>query len=167
MADVCFTMRPAVESWEEKLLTKLVCFLRTGDFVANSPRITVDLVVVSSLEGTRTLLSCTFWCWLDESLSGFVQAAIILLMCVILGTEESRKTSPHTHRFSLISKKVNGWKVVLLNYPQTVSLIPAIRKHVKADLTSCRKAAKEISFYWTLCKALWLVSGLWPACHAD
>lgn len=38
-----------MESGEEKLLTKLVGFFRTGDFVANSPRITVDLIVVSSL----------------------------------------------------------------------------------------------------------------------
>lgn len=49
MADGYFTMRSDLDLGEEKLLTKLVCFLRTGDFMANSPRITVDLIVVSSL----------------------------------------------------------------------------------------------------------------------
>lgn len=74
-------------SWEEKLLTKLSCFLWTGDFMADSSRVAVDLIVISS-------------------------------------------------RFGLVSKEVNGWVVVLLNNPQTVSLIPTIGKHIKADLPS-------------------------------
>lgn len=50
---------------------------------------------------------------------------------------------PHTYRFSLISKEVNGG-VSLLNELQTVSLIPAVREHVEAYLTSCRgKKAEE------------------------
>lgn len=44
-----------------------------------------------------------------------------------------------THRFGLISKEMNAGVVVLLHKPQTEPLIPAIRKHVKADLPSCRE----------------------------
>lgn len=75
MADGYFTMSSVLESGEEKLLTKLLCFFRTGDFMANSPRIRVDLIVVSSLESTRTR-----YCRLrsDEAQSGFVQADVTL-----------------------------------------------------------------------------------------
>lgn len=53
MADGDVTMRSDLESGEENLLTKSVCFFRTGDFMANGPFITVDLVVISSLESTH------------------------------------------------------------------------------------------------------------------
>lgn len=54
MADGCYTMRSDLESGEEKLLTQSECVFRTGDLMAISPRITVDLIVVSSLESTQT-----------------------------------------------------------------------------------------------------------------
>lgn len=42
-----------------------------------------------------------------------------------------------THRFGLVSKEVDGGVVVLLHDAEAVPFIPAVRKHVKADLTSC------------------------------
>lgn len=47
---------------------------------------------------------------------------------------------------------MNGWVVVLLNNAQTESLIPTIRKHVKADLTSCRetKAQRRREMTWRI-----------------
>lgn len=47
--DTCSRIVSLSLSGEEKLLTKLQRFLRTGDFVADGPRVAVDLIVVSSL----------------------------------------------------------------------------------------------------------------------
>lgn len=43
-----------------------------------------------------------------------------------------------THRFGLVSKEVDGGEAVLLHDAQTVPLVPAVRKHIEADLASCR-----------------------------
>lgn len=172
MADGYVTMRSDLESGEENLLTKLLCFCRAGDFMADRQMMRVDLIVVSSLESIHThtrvtvmyilmlvwwssvrLMWCLGWCEgasmtpSGERVLRSNQPAFMLLMCVILKDEERRETNVHTHRLRLIPKEVNGWKAILLHDPQAVSLIPAIRKHIEADLTSCRKTAVEICFF--------------------
>lgn len=64
-------------------------------------------------------------------------------------------SSQHTYRFGLVSEEVNGG-VVLLNKPQAESLIPTIRKHIKADLPACRKTKVERQgeIIWTIYSTL-------------
>lgn len=69
-------------------------------------------------------------------------SAIIVLLC-------------STHRFGLISKEMNAGVVVLLDKPQTEPLIPALRKHIKADLPSCRESHDLDYSYRVILSNLW------------
>ena len=43
-----------------------------------------------------------------------------------------------TYWHGFVSKEINGLITVIFHMSQTISLVPSIRKDIKADLASCR-----------------------------
>lgn len=131
---------------EEELLADPLCVLRRLDLMTNCSGVYKDFIIVSALFVKKKIKKNITKLLNSSKSETFMQLhmheMLLLFKIVILNF--------WAHRHSFVSKEMDALIWVFLYNSQTVALIPAFWKHIKADLPTCRKNMNTLCIYYWL-----------------